>query len=88
MGHFQSKTKSPGKILVYTLEATFAIWFCCNFIISFAFTISGPISNMGYVGLKTRSLDQHLGNFCLHSRGQIADPISMKLDQNVYLSNF
>jgi len=42
---------------------------------------------MGHVGSKTRSPGQILGNSCLHSRGQIWDPILMKLDQNVCLEN-
>ena len=42
---------------------------------------------MGYVGLKTRSPGQILGNSCLHSRGHICDSILMKLGQNVCLDN-
>jgi len=38
-------------------------------------TKSRPSSNMGHVGSKTRSPGQFLGNSCLHSRGQICDPI-------------
>ena len=38
---------------------------------------------MGHVVSKTRSPGQIFGNSCLHSRGQICDPILMKLDQNV-----
>jgi len=38
---------------------------------------------MGHVRLKTRSPGEILGKFCLHSRGQICDPILMKPDQNV-----
>ena len=34
---------------------------------------------MGHVGSKTRSLGQILVNSCLHSRGQICDPILIKL---------
>ena len=51
----------------------------------FVLRISRPPSNMGHVGSKTRSPGQILGNSCLHSRGQIGDPILMKLDQNVCL---
>ena len=54
---------------------------------SFALTISRPRSNMGYVGSKTRSPEQILGNPCLHSRGHICDPILMELDQNVCLDS-
>jgi len=52
----------------------------------FVLTIFRPSSNMGHVGSKTRSPGQILGNFCLQSRGQICDPILMKLDQNVLLA--
>jgi len=41
---------------------------------------------MSYVGSKTRSPSQILGNSCLNPIGQICDPILMKLDQNVCLS--
>ena len=40
----------------------------------FVFTISKTRSNMGHVGLKTRSPGQILGNSCLHSRGHIFLP--------------
>ena len=53
----------------------------------FVLTISRPSSNMGYVGSKTRSPGQILGNSCLHSRGQICDLILIKLSQNVCLDN-
>jgi len=49
----------------------------------FVLTISRPSSRMGNVGLKTRSPGQLLGNSCLHSSGQIGNPILMKLNQNV-----
>jgi len=42
---------------------------------------------MGHVGLKTRSPGQILEEFCLHSRGQICDPILMKLSQNACFDN-
>jgi len=42
---------------------------------------------MGHVELKTRSPGQILGNSCSHSRGQIGEPILMKLNQNVSLYN-
>jgi len=51
-------------------------------------TIYKPSSNMGHVGLKTRSPGQILGNSCLHSIGHICDPILMKLGQNFCPSNF
>ena len=38
--------------------------------------------NMGYVGLKTRSLGQIIEKPCNHSRGHIYSPIFMKLPQN------
>jgi len=44
-------------------------------------------SNMGHVGLTTRSPDQILSNTFLHSRGQIDDLLLMKHDQNVCLRN-
>ena len=46
----------------------------------YVLTISRPSSNMGYVGLKTRSSGKILGNSCSHSRGHIYDPILVKLD--------
>jgi len=42
---------------------------------------------MGHVGSKTRSPGKILENSCLHSRGQICDPILMKLGQNVCFDN-
>ena len=53
----------------------------------FVLTIFRPSSNVGHVGSKTRSPGQILGNFCLHSRGKIGDPILMKRGQTVCLSN-
>jgi len=53
----------------------------------FVWTISRTSSNMGHVGSKTRSPGQILGNSCLHSRGQICDPILMKFGQNVRFYN-
>jgi len=53
----------------------------------FVLTISRPSSNMGHVGLKTRSPGQILGNSCLHSKGHICDPMLMKLCQNVCFDN-
>jgi len=49
----------------------------------FVLTISRPSSNMGHVGSKSRSPGQNLGNSCFHSRGQICDPILIKLLQNI-----
>jgi len=43
------------------------------------FKISRPSSNIGYVGFKTWSPGQILGNSCLHSRGYICDLILMNL---------
>ena len=40
----------------------------------FILAISRPSSNMDYVGSKTRSPGQILGNSCLHSRGYISKP--------------
>ena len=54
----------------------------------FVLTISSPSLNMGYVGLKTRSPGQILGNSCLHSRGHICNLIFIKLCQNVCFDNF
>jgi len=51
----------------------------------FVLTISSPSLNIGYVGLKTWSPGQILGNCCLHSRGYICDLILMKFGQNVCL---
>jgi len=73
---------------VYTLETTFVIGFLWNFVRMFVLTISRPSSNMGHVGLKTKSPGQILGNFCLHSKGHICDPMLMKLCQNVCFDNF
>ena len=42
---------------------------------------------MGHVGLKTRSPGQILGISCLHSRGQICNPILIELGQNVCFDN-
>jgi len=53
----------------------------------FVLTISRPSSDMGHFGSKTRSPGQILGNYCLHSRGHICDPIVMKLGQNVCFDN-
>jgi len=76
---------------VYTLKTTFVIRFLWNFVRMFVLTISRPSSNMGHVGLKTRSTGQILGNSCLHSKGHICgyicDLILMKLCQNVCLDN-
>jgi len=59
-----------------------------NLVRMFILSICRPTLNMGHVGSKTRSPGQIFGNSCLHSRGQISNPILMKLDQNVCLSNF
>jgi len=40
-----------------------------------------PSSNMGYVGSKTRSPGQIIGNSGLHSRDHICDTIFIKLYQ-------
>jgi len=72
---------------VYTLETTFVTQFWWNYVRMFASTISRPSSNMGYVGSKTRSPGQIIGNPCLHSRGHICDLILMKLCQNVCFNN-
>ena len=40
---------------------------------------------MGYVGSKTRSLDQILKKLYVCSRGHIFSPINLKLGQNVCL---
>jgi len=53
----------------------------------FVLTISRTNSNMGYVRSKTRSPSKILGHSCLHSRGQICNPISMKLGKNVCFEN-
>jgi len=42
---------------------------------------------MGHVGTKTRSPGQIFQKSCFHSRGNVCDPILMKLGQNVYLDN-
>jgi len=60
---------------VYTVETTFVIRFLCDLVTMFVLTISRPSSNMGHVASKTRSPGQILRNSCLHSRGQICDPI-------------
>jgi len=44
--------------------------------------ISRPSSNMGHVGLTSRSPGQILEKSCLHSTGHICDWILMKLGQN------
>ena len=71
----------------HTLEATFATRFWWNLIRMFVLTISRSSLNMSHVGSKTRSPGQIFGNSCYHSKGQTGDPILMKLDQNVCLSN-
>ena len=53
----------------------------------FVVTISGISTNMGHVGLTSRSPVQILGNSCLHSRDQICAPILMKLCQNICFGN-
>ena len=54
----------------------------------FVLTISRRDPNMSFVGSKTRSPGQMLGNSCLHSRGQIGDPIFfIKLGQNACLDS-
>ena len=45
----------------------------------FVLTVSRPSSNMGPVGLKSRSLGQILENSCFHFRGHICDPVLIKL---------
>jgi len=80
--------RCPSTFDVYTRETTFVIRFLWNLVRMFVLTISRPSSNKGHVRSKTRSPGQILGNSCLHSRGQICDPILMNLDQNVCLSNF
>ena len=42
---------------------------------------------MGNVGSKSRSPGQFLGDFCLHSIGNIYDPILKELCQNVCFDN-
>jgi len=85
MGHVGGHQVKSLKILVYTLDATFLTGFLWNIVRIFVLTISRPSLNMGHVGLKMRSPGQILGNSCLHSRGDICDPILMKPDQNVCL---
>jgi len=75
------------KILVYTLDATFATQFWWNVVRLFVLTISRPSLNIGHVGSKTRSPGQIFGNSCLHCRGYLSDPILMKLSQNVCFDN-
>ena len=53
----------------------------------FVLTISRTSSKIYDVWSKTRSPGQILGNSCLHCRGQICDPILMKLCQNVCFHN-
>ena len=64
---------------VYTLETTFVIQFLWNLVRIFVLIISRPSSNMGHVWSTTRSPGQILENSCLHSIGQICDPILMNL---------
>jgi len=52
------------EILVYTLEATFAIWFWWNLVRMFILTISRLSSNIGHVWSKTRSPGQIIENSC------------------------
>ena len=56
--------RRPSTFDVYTLETTFVTWVWWNLIRMFVLTISKPSSNMGYVGSKTRSPGQFLGNSC------------------------
>jgi len=51
----------------------------------FVLAISRTSSNMGHVGLTSRSPGQILENSCLHSTGNISHRIFMKLGQNVCL---
>ena len=53
----------------------------------FVLKIFRTSSKICHVLSKTRSPGQILINSCLQSRGHINNPISMKLDQNVCLSN-
>jgi len=59
----------PSTFDVYTLETTFVIRCLFNLVRMFVLTISRLSSNMSYVGSKTRSPGQILGNSCLHARG-------------------
>ena len=74
-----SVVRRPSTFDVYTLETTFVTWLWWNFIRMFVLTISRLSSNMGYVGSKTRSPGQIIGNSCLQSRGHICNPILTKL---------
>jgi len=82
-----SVERRPSTFDVYTLETTFVTWFRWNLIRMFVLIISRPSSNMGHVGSKTRSPGQILGNSCLHSRGNICNPIMLKLCHNVCFDN-
>ena len=53
----------------------------------FALVLSMTRSNLGYVGLKTRSLGQIIAKPFEHSRVQTFDPIFMKVHKNVRLDN-
>jgi len=86
-GQWLSVVRHASTFDVYTLH-TFVIRFLLNLVRMFVLTISRLSSKMGHVGSKSRSPGQILRNSCLHSRGQICDPILMKLDQNVCLTNF
>jgi len=74
--------RRPSTFDVYTLATTFAIRFLWNLVRMFVLTISRPSSNIGHVGLKTRSPGQILKNSCLHSRGHISNLSLMELGQN------
>ena len=51
----------------------------------FVVIMSRSNSNLGHVGLKTRSVGQIEQKSCFHTGGHIFDPVSMKLGQNVRL---
>ena len=71
-----------------TLEAIVLVQSSSNLLRMIILTISQSSSNMGDIGLKTRSVGQIIEKPCEHSRGHSFGPIIIKLAQNDCLDNF
>ena len=73
-------------LLVNTLEVTVLSRFSSNVVRMFVSMKFRSSSNMGYMGLKTRSRGQIKGKPREHTGGHRFDPILIKLGQNVCLN--
>ena len=73
--------------VVTTLQPITLIQSSSNLLRMFIWIISRTSSNMGGVGLKSRSLGQIFVKSCYHSRGHNFYPIFIKLAQNTYIDN-